>query len=63
MDKDVIALRRSAATSPQAGSIEERDTLEAIEQARLEEMYPQTRARRQRALKRHWSDREHALGN
>lgn len=57
------ALLRSARSGPQPGSIEERDALAAIDEARQEDLYPQSRATMRRQQRRYWSDREHALGH
>jgi hypothetical protein len=58
---ELAPLRRAGTTTPAPGSIEERDALQAINQARYEDMYPQSRAQARRRLRRHWTDRERQL--
>lgn len=59
---ELAPLVRQAAQSPAPGSIEERDALRALDEARLDDMYPQSRAQRRKRLERHWRDRGHQLG-
>jgi hypothetical protein len=62
-EPEVMSLQRAARPSPQPGTIEESDAIAMIDQARYEEMYPQSKRRQRARLRRHWSDREHALGH
>lgn len=56
---ELAQLRRSAVSSPQPGSIEEARALARIDEARADELAElgDTRARKRRRLRRHWSDR------
>jgi hypothetical protein len=55
--------RAQAAAGPKPGSIEEREALLDIDRARFEETNPPSVRTLRRRQRKHWSDREHALGH
>jgi hypothetical protein len=54
---------RDVIESAPPGSLEEQEALRALDEARHADMNPQPRRRQRHKLRRHWSDRDHALGH
>ena len=55
--------QQALAGTPAPGSIEERQALREIDARRHEEIAPPSNRALRRRLRRHWSDRDHALGH